>query len=236
MENSLFQITINPQSHVSNEAKTDLNHISVEIILAATYNQTCPVTTLRMLFRQDPQPRKAPLFCLTSRYTAFSKMPVLEILQERLRLHSINAPTSYNRPQLPKRGTTICLRQSDAGPTHTENSVAGLHKPFSYTLRLQCLLFTLEANTFRLTKALPLNSLSPHSQLRTPHYNNSTLHSSFSFFGRGALSGRLTDVSSLRMGCPPFLSIRTKSFVAHCRVHLQAKRRSVLCVLQESNY
>lgn len=43
-------------------------------------------------------------------------------------------------------------------------------------------------------------------------------------------TGRLTDVSSLRMECPSW------GFAAHCRAHLQAERRSVLYALQGSNY
>ena len=76
-------------------SKTDVNHTGVEIILAATYDKTCPVTALRTLFVRDPQPRTAPLFRLTGRCTAFARKPVLDILQERLRAHNIITPKSY---------------------------------------------------------------------------------------------------------------------------------------------
>ena len=52
--------------------------------------------------------------------------------------------------------------------------------------------------------------------------------------------GRLTDISSLRMGCPPSLCNRARpslpigarDFAAHGRVHLQPKRQPVLCAHQ----
>lgn len=76
-------------------SKTDLNHTGVEIILAATHDATCPVTALRTLFTRDPQPQTAPLFRLTGRSTAFSRKPVLDILQNRLRQHDIATSKSY---------------------------------------------------------------------------------------------------------------------------------------------
>ena len=76
-------------------SKTDVNHTGVEIILAATNDKTCPVTALRTLFIRDPQPRTAPLFRLTGHSTAFARKPVIDILQERLRVHNIITAKSY---------------------------------------------------------------------------------------------------------------------------------------------
>lgn len=76
-------------------SKTDLNHTGVEIILAATHDTTCPVTALRTLFTRDPQSHTAPLFRLTGRSTAFSRKPVLDILQSRLRQFNITTSKSY---------------------------------------------------------------------------------------------------------------------------------------------
>lgn len=84
-------------------SKTDLNHSGVEIILAATYDKNCPVKALRALFTQDPQPRTAPLFRLTKGNTAFSRKPVLEILQHRLQLHNIATPKLYTGHSFRKR-------------------------------------------------------------------------------------------------------------------------------------
>lgn len=44
--------------------KTDIKHTEVQIILAATRERTCPITTLRKLFTQNPRPPNAPLFRL----------------------------------------------------------------------------------------------------------------------------------------------------------------------------
>jgi len=48
-------------------SKTDLDHKGVEIILAATHDQICPVAALRNPFLLDRQPPTAPLFRLDSR-------------------------------------------------------------------------------------------------------------------------------------------------------------------------
>ena len=44
-------------------SKADVDHTGVEIVIAATGDDTCPVRALRALFELDPQPSSAPLFC-----------------------------------------------------------------------------------------------------------------------------------------------------------------------------
>lgn len=63
-------------------SKTDIEHTGVQIILAATGEQTCPVAALRRLFIQDPRPPTAPLFRLSS--AAFSRQNVVSILKKRI--------------------------------------------------------------------------------------------------------------------------------------------------------
>ena len=63
-------------------SKTDTEHTGVQIILAATGEQTCPVAALRRLFIQDPRPANAPLFRLQS--FAFSRQGVVNILKQRI--------------------------------------------------------------------------------------------------------------------------------------------------------
>jgi hypothetical protein len=64
-------------------SKTDLDHKGVEIILAATHDQICPVTALRNLFLLDPQPPTAPLFRFDSR--AFDYNLFVDTLRNRLK-------------------------------------------------------------------------------------------------------------------------------------------------------
>ena len=63
-------------------SKTDVEHIGVQIILAATGEQTCPVAALRRLFIQDSRPPNAPLFRLSS--VAISRQNVVAILKKRI--------------------------------------------------------------------------------------------------------------------------------------------------------
>ncbi len=63
-------------------SKTDTEHTEVQIILAATGKQTCPVAALRRLFIQDPRPPNAPLFRLQS--AAFTRQSVVNILKQRI--------------------------------------------------------------------------------------------------------------------------------------------------------
>lgn len=57
-------------------SKTDLDHISIQIILAATSEASCPVKTLRRLLKEDPQPGNAPLFRMGP---SFSRPAVISI-------------------------------------------------------------------------------------------------------------------------------------------------------------
>ncbi len=59
------------------QRKTDIEHTGVQIILAATGEQTCPVASLKRLFIQDPRPPNAPLLRLSS--VAFSCQNVVAI-------------------------------------------------------------------------------------------------------------------------------------------------------------
>ena len=63
-------------------SKTDTDHTGVQIILAATGEQTCPVAELRMLFLQDPRPANSLLFRLQS--SAFSCQGIVNILKQRI--------------------------------------------------------------------------------------------------------------------------------------------------------
>lgn len=73
-----------------------MNHTRIEIILVATNNKTCPVTALHTLFIRDPQPCTTFFFCLTcNSSTAFAKKFVINILQERVRVHNIITAKLY---------------------------------------------------------------------------------------------------------------------------------------------
>ncbi len=60
------------------QSKTDVEHTEVQIILAATGQQTYPVAALRRLFIQDPRPPNAPMFRLS--FVAFFCQNVVAIL------------------------------------------------------------------------------------------------------------------------------------------------------------
>ncbi len=61
-------------------SKTNVEHILVKIILAATGEQTCPVAAPRRLFIQDLRPPNAALFRLSS--VAFLRQNVIVILKK----------------------------------------------------------------------------------------------------------------------------------------------------------
>ena len=63
-------------------SKTDVEHTWVQIILAATGEQKCPVAALRRLFIQDPRLPNAPLFNLSS--VTFSRRNMVVILKKRI--------------------------------------------------------------------------------------------------------------------------------------------------------
>lgn len=64
-------------------SKTDTQHTRVLVIIAATYEQTCPFAALRRLFNQDPRPSDAPLFC-RSNTIAFSRRWAIDRLRHKL--------------------------------------------------------------------------------------------------------------------------------------------------------
>jgi integrase len=96
-------------------SKTDILHRGVEITLAATGHNTCPVTALRMLFTVDPQPPSAPLFRLRNK--AFSYSAMVTILRQRLRRAGIADPEAYRghsfRRGAAQHASDIGLPQSD---------------------------------------------------------------------------------------------------------------------------
>ena len=63
-------------------SKTDIEHSRVQIILAATGENSCPVAALRQLFLIDPQLSNAPLFRLNS--GSFSRQGVIAALKKKL--------------------------------------------------------------------------------------------------------------------------------------------------------
>ena len=77
------------------KSKTDVHYTGVEIILAATYSQTCPVTALQKLYTNNPQLCSALLFQQTGKSTAFTKKYVLENLQSKLLSQNVPTPKLY---------------------------------------------------------------------------------------------------------------------------------------------
>ena len=63
------------------QSKTDVDHMGVQIILAASQNPTCLVTALRRLFIENPQPPNAHLFSIGN---AFPRSSVISIFRKRL--------------------------------------------------------------------------------------------------------------------------------------------------------
>ena len=69
-------------------SKTDYDHTGVEIILAATGDELCPVAALRNLFQKDPQHQLSPLFNLDG--AAFARKAVVDYLCQRLRENNMS--------------------------------------------------------------------------------------------------------------------------------------------------
>ena len=70
-------------------SKTDANHAGVKIMVAANPDITiCPVTAMRILFRDDPQHLDSPLFSLDGQ--PFTRVKLQEGLQNRLLSLGIN--------------------------------------------------------------------------------------------------------------------------------------------------
>jgi hypothetical protein len=66
-------------------SKTDYDHKGVEIVLAASRDQVCPVSALRDLFRRDTQPPSAPLF-RSGAESPFDRSYLVDTLRRRLRI------------------------------------------------------------------------------------------------------------------------------------------------------
>ncbi len=64
------------------QSKTDVEHSGVQIMLAATGEETRSMAALRRLFAIDPQPANAPLFRLNS--GVFSRQGVVSALRKTL--------------------------------------------------------------------------------------------------------------------------------------------------------
>ena len=73
-------------------SKTDVDHEGVTILLAATFNSTCPVQALRDLFSGDPRRSDDPLFNWNG--SAFTKSRLQAALNKALLTHGID-PASY---------------------------------------------------------------------------------------------------------------------------------------------
>jgi integrase len=74
-------------------SKTDIEKKGVDILLAVTDDDLCPVEALRSLFGADPQPDTAPLFRLQR--GGFPKGYLVDRIRSRLRAAGIN-PTNYS--------------------------------------------------------------------------------------------------------------------------------------------
>lgn len=70
-------------------SKTDYDHTGVEIVLAATDDDLCPVKALRSLFELDPQPNSAPLFSLENN-APFTREALVKKLCKRLNDNGIS--------------------------------------------------------------------------------------------------------------------------------------------------
>src|SRR6267378_4288650 len=70
-------------------SKADYDHKGVEIVLAASRDQVCPVSALRDLFRKDTQPPSAPLF-RSAAESPFDRSYLIDTLRKRLRI--VNDP------------------------------------------------------------------------------------------------------------------------------------------------
>ncbi len=74
-------------------SKTDKQHQGVQIPIAATGDQLCPVAHMKRLLHYDPQPRHKPLF--NQEQSAFTRLSLVRVLNSRLTAVGID-PTKYN--------------------------------------------------------------------------------------------------------------------------------------------
>lgn len=64
-------------------SKTDYDHSGVEVVLAATGTDICPVAALTELFHRDPRPAHSPLFRLNED-KAFTREALVKCVKQRL--------------------------------------------------------------------------------------------------------------------------------------------------------
>lgn len=75
-------------------SKTDVKHEGVEILLAATYNSTCPVAALRLLFERDPKSATSPLY--SGLGNAFDYKAFVTAVRQRLVRAGVTEAASFS--------------------------------------------------------------------------------------------------------------------------------------------
>lgn len=162
------------------QSKTDINHSGVEIILAATHDETCPVRALGVLFDQDPQPCTAPLFRFANStgLTAFARKPVLEVLQTRLQLHNIIMPKSYTGHSFRKRAAQ---HASENGmlDQHIQKLGRWTSRTFQLYFETSVSSFYTLSRRFQTSRTISFNPYPHSTSASLPNHNNlpSTPHS-----------------------------------------------------------
>ena len=172
-------------------SKTDTNHSGVQIVLAATNESTCPVTALRRLFRNDPQPSTSPLFRLG---TAFTRASVIASLKKRLIAAGIN-DSAYSGHSFRKEAAQ---HAADHGMLDESIQRLGRWSSNAFQLYLQ----TSQASLFNLNlssqKGIPLAV--PRAVVAETNPTNSYPYSIGHSIGRTGQPGH-------RSGAPPGTSI-----------------------------
>ena len=172
-------------------SKTDTNHSGVQIVLAATNESTCPVTALRRLFRNDPQPSTSPLFRLG---TAFTRASVIASLKKRLIAAGIN-DSAYSGHSFRKGAAQ---HATDHGMLDESIQRLGRWSSNAFQLYFQ----TSQASLFNLNlsfqKGIPLAV--PRAVVAETHPTNSYPYSIGHSIGRTGQPGH-------RSGAPPGTSI-----------------------------
>jgi integrase len=103
-------------------SKTDVEKKGVDILLAATNDDLCPVEALRSLFGTDPQPDTSPLFRLQR--GGFPKNYLIDRIRVRLRAAGID-PTYYSGHSLRRRAAQ---EAADKGVPEQEIQLLGRWK------------------------------------------------------------------------------------------------------------
>ena len=132
-------------------SKSDVEKKGVDILLAATNDDLCPVEALRSLFGTDPLPDTSPLFRLQR--GGFPKSYLTDKIRSRLRAAGID-PTSYSGHSL-RRGAA--QEAADKGISEQEIQLLGRWK--SNAVRLYYT--TPTAQRLALSKRLQLDAVRP---------------------------------------------------------------------------